>query len=82
VAGSLWHDRAAPEPQLLRIPDLIDLRGMGQSASLKVQRGTTSFFPGRESRTLGYNGSYLGPTLRVHSGDDVEVAVTNALGDD
>jgi FtsP/CotA-like multicopper oxidase with cupredoxin domain len=29
---------------------------------------------------MGYNDSYLGPTLRVHRGDDVEVAVTNALG--
>lgn len=29
VVGSLWHDCAAPQPQLLRITDLIDLRGMG-----------------------------------------------------
>ena len=32
--------------------------------------------------TLGYSGSYLGPTLRVHRGDEVEMAVTNALGED
>lgn len=40
------------------------------------------FFPGRESDTLGYNGSYLGPTIRVHRGDEVEIAVTNALSED
>ncbi|HEX2255194.1 MAG TPA: multicopper oxidase domain-containing protein [Afifellaceae bacterium] len=80
VASSLWRVAAA-EPQELRIPDLIDARSQGQSIALRAQASRTFFFPGRESRTLGYNGSYLGPTLRVHRGDDVEIAVTNALGE-
>ncbi|WP_205769673.1 multicopper oxidase family protein [Microvirga sp. KLBC 81] len=81
AASSSWRGAAA-EPRELRIPELIDARSQGQSISLKAQAGRTSFFPGRESRTLGYNGSYLGPTLRVHRGDDVEIAVTNALGEE
>lgn len=80
AASSVWRVEAA-EPHELRIPDLIDARRQGQSIALRAQAGRTSFFPGRESRTLGYNGSYLGPTLRVHRGDDVEIAVTNALGE-
>lgn len=82
LARSSWQVAAAAEPQPLRIPDLIDARKQGQAISLKAQAGSTTFFPGRESRTLGYNGSYLGPTLRLHRGDDVEVAVTNALAED
>ena len=65
--------------QALWIPPLLDAREQRQSLSLDVRRGTREFFPGRVSATLGYNGSYLGPTLRVHRGDDVQVAVTNGL---
>jgi FtsP/CotA-like multicopper oxidase with cupredoxin domain len=82
ISPPLWQATAATEPQLLKIPDLIDARKEGQSLALKVQAGTTAFFPGRESRTLGYNGSYLGPAIRLHRGDDVEIAVTNALSED
>jgi FtsP/CotA-like multicopper oxidase with cupredoxin domain len=82
ISHPLWQAAAAPEPQLLKIPDLIDARKEGQSLALKVQTGTTTFFPGQESSTLGYNGSYLGPVIRLHRGDDVEIAVTNALNED
>ena len=81
VGWSLLRPEAA-EPQALRIPALIDAREQGQSITLQVQQGSTEFFPGRGSRTLGYNGNYLGPTLRVHRGDDLEIAVTNALAED
>ena len=75
----LWR-AGSSEPQPLRIPPLLDARRQGQSISLTAQAGSTEFFAGRESRTLGYNGSYLGPTIRLHRGDDVQMAVTNALG--
>lgn len=73
-------DPAARNP--LHIPPLLDARALGQSIALKVQAGRTEFQPGVPSATMGYNGSYLGPTLRVHRGDDVEVAVTNALSEE
>lgn len=73
---------AAAERQPLRIPPLIDARTKGNAITLRAQAGTTEFFPGRSSATLGYNGSNLGPTIRVHQGDDVEIAVTNALNED
>ncbi|KGH10014.1 multicopper oxidase [Comamonas thiooxydans] len=82
AASSLWRPSFAAEARQLRIPELIDARDQGQSIALTAQVGKTSFFPGRESVTLGFNGSYLGPTLRVHRGDEVEVAVRNALGED
>lgn len=73
IGGATYAARsllgAAPsQPQVLRIPPLIDARKTGQAVSLKVQPGRTEFFPGRESATLGYNGNYLGPTIRLHGG--------------
>ena len=70
------------EPQSLRIPELLDARKQANAVSLQVQAGATEFFPGRASQTLGYNGSYLGPTIRVNRGDEVEIAVSNALKED
>jgi blue copper oxidase len=63
----------------LPIPRLLDAGEHGDAISLTVQSGETVFYPGRSSPTLGYNGGYLGPTLRVHRGQDVKVAVENRL---
>jgi len=88
AAGSLWAGSAlwsalradesgAGNP--LRIPPLLDARAHGQALALTAQSGQTEFFPGIASATLGYNGSHLGPTLRVHRGDDVQVSLHNTL---
>ena len=50
-----------------------------QVVNLRAQTGKTFFYPDRSSDTLGYNGGYLGPTLRVHRGDEVGIGVTNGL---
>ena len=47
-----------------------------------MRAARTQFFAGHESQTLGYNGNYLGPTIRLHRGDDVQMAVTNTLTQD
>ena len=73
---------AAAERQPLRMPPLIDARKEGNAVALRVQAGTTEFFPGRASASLGYSGSYLGPSIRVYQWDDVEIAVTNTLNED
>ena len=80
VPRPLWDASAATaQPQLLRVPDLLDARRQGNSVSLRVQAGNTEFFPGRTSKTLGYNGSHLGPTIRVNRGDEIEISVVNSL---
>lgn len=71
----------AAEPKPLRIPELIDARAQANGISLKAQEGRTSFFADRESASRGFNGSYLGPTLRLQRGDEIEVSVTNAMRD-
>jgi FtsP/CotA-like multicopper oxidase with cupredoxin domain len=71
--------RSARRP--LRIPPLLDARTPGQAIALSAQEGMEEFFPGSLSETFGYNGSYLGPTLRMHRGDDVQVTVANLLAE-
>lgn len=65
--------------QTLKIPQLIDAQSGGKALPLNVQAGQTEFFPGRLSPTLGYNGSYLGPTFRFRRGDSVQLSVRNGL---
>lgn len=68
----------AEEPPALPIPPLLDGAG-GRPLELTAQAGATEFFPGRPSATAGYNGSFLGPTLRLRSGTEVPVHVRNRL---
>lgn len=87
AVGAASHVKllAQPDPAArnrLRIPELIDARRQGQAIALEARFGRSEFFPGQQSLTMGYNGSYLGPTLRMQRGDDVEVAVSNSLDQD
>ena len=46
---------------------------------MNVQYGKKEFIEGQETETLGYNGDYLGPIIRVDKGDDVKINVANTL---
>ena len=48
---------------------------------LTLQNGTTQFYNGITTNTMGANGSLLGPTLILNQGDDVTINVHNQLGD-
>lgn len=65
---------ATAEPSELPIPPLID----GDSVSLTAA-WAKALPNGARSGTGGFNGDYLGPTIRVRSGHDVACAVTNTL---
>jgi blue copper oxidase len=73
---------AQDAPRRLPIPPLLDARAAGGAIQLTAQEGLTEFWPGQASPTAGYNGAYLGPTLRVHAGDDVRFTVTNRLAEE
>ncbi|MFC4123485.1 multicopper oxidase family protein [Nocardia rhizosphaerae] len=47
--------------------------------ALDMQTGTTEFDPGVATETWGFNGGYLGPTLRAARGERVRVLVRNQL---
>ncbi|RYL94989.1 copper oxidase [Sporolactobacillus sp. THM7-4] len=49
--------------------------------SVTAQQGTKDFIVGKKSATYGYNGDYLGPVIRVHRGEKVNITVHNDLGE-
>ncbi len=66
----------------LAIPPLAESRIASDGTrvfELTAQEGTTVFRDGVGTSTWGFNGSYLGPTLRAERGERVAVEVTNAL---
>jgi FtsP/CotA-like multicopper oxidase with cupredoxin domain len=68
--------------QRLRIPPLARSHTDGQGRrvfDLTAQEGTTELRPGTRTDTWGFNGSYLGPTLRAERGEQVALRVTNDL---
>ncbi|MCV2403973.1 multicopper oxidase domain-containing protein [Marinomonas sp. C2222] len=51
----------------------------GKHFELVVQEGRKTFLPNQESATFGFNGDYLGPTVRVSKGDYVHFNISNQL---
>lgn len=65
----------------LHIPPLIEgtLVGGVRQYELSAQAGRSRFLANLSTPTMGFNGAYLGPTLRCKTGDRVKIKVTNAL---
>lgn len=71
--------------QLLPIPPLLKDQNPDPKKGefhLTVQQSSTEFFKGKKAQTFGYNGSYLGPVIRVRKGEEVTVKVKNKLSED
>jgi FtsP/CotA-like multicopper oxidase with cupredoxin domain len=49
---------------------------------LTMQAGHKEFRPGLKTPTWGFNGDFLGPTLRARRGEKVQVRVRNKLGEE
>jgi FtsP/CotA-like multicopper oxidase with cupredoxin domain len=81
IPGSVTPVDEAEFTNELAIPPLAPSRVVDGTRvfSLTAQEGVTQFLPGVETRTWGYDGSYLGPTLRAERGERVAVEVTNDL---
>ena len=67
----------------LMIPPLLQPRVDGDEKvfELRIMRGQTALLPGKPADTAGFNGTFLGPTIRAHRGDKIRINVTNELGD-
>jgi FtsP/CotA-like multicopper oxidase with cupredoxin domain len=68
----------------LRIPPLaeshVDASGT-RIFNLTAQAGSTDFTEAGATETMGFNGTFLGPTLRAARGEKVAVNVTNQLAE-
>lgn len=67
--------------QSLFIPPLLkyDMQDGVKNFELKVQEGQHAFTDHNLSKTYGYNGDILGPTIRLQQGDKVNIHVNNTL---
>ena len=65
----------------LMIPPLMEGRKLGENRIFvfNLRHGEMEFLPGLRTPTLGVNGNYLGPTIRVKEGDHAYFFVTNRL---
>ncbi|MCK5248791.1 MAG: multicopper oxidase domain-containing protein, partial [Spirochaetaceae bacterium] len=77
-AAGIEGSEPLPIPPILEFESLM---GGTKLFYLEADEGQREFIPGKSTRTLGYNGDYLGPTIRVRRGDDVIVRVKNSLRD-
>ncbi|MBT4428905.1 MAG: multicopper oxidase domain-containing protein [Nitrospinaceae bacterium] len=68
---------------MLKIPPLLhgEKQGMERVYDLRLQRGNARFFKGYLTPTLGVNGNFLGPTVKMRTGEDVRLNVTNTIGE-
>lgn len=70
------HDRPLALPQL----DEGRVENGVRIFDLAIRGGQTEFFQGRPADTIGINADYLGPVLRMRTGETVRMNVTNDLG--
>ena len=78
AAALLPSQISAETGKPLAYPPLLDATSSRQFR-LTAQAGTTRFDGGAATQTLGYNQSYLGPTLRVMTDADTQAEVHNQL---
>jgi len=81
--SSIFVDKGVPFKNPLIIPD--ELQGTDVGGRLQydinLQKGNTTFIDGLSTPTWGANGSYLGPTIRLQNGANVDINFTNKLGE-
>ncbi|WP_404333161.1 multicopper oxidase family protein [Mesobacillus maritimus] len=73
-----------PSEKPLPIPPLLEDKNPNPDEAefhLTAQSSTSEFLPGQVTDTLGYNGSYLGPVIRVKKNEKVTVKVKNELAE-
>ncbi|MFI5966053.1 multicopper oxidase family protein [Streptomyces asoensis] len=82
TGGNADKAAAADATGTLTIPDLLEGTASGGTTTytLTAKTGTNEVISGVTSTTAGYNGSYLGPTMRWTKGDTVLMDFTNTLG--
>ena len=78
IAGYNNVASAGEATNQLYIPPLIDSRET-QPIALTIQHGQHQFYAGTPSETMGFNGDYLGPTIRLYKGEDSNIIFTNEI---
>ncbi|MCX4765160.1 multicopper oxidase domain-containing protein [Streptomyces sp. NBC_01275] len=84
LSGGNDKASAADATATLTIPDLATATTTDgvTTYTLEAAAGTNEVLSGVTSTTAGYNGSYLGPTMKWTNGETVLMNITNSLGAD
>jgi suppressor of ftsI len=76
--GDLLTPPKGFDGRALPIPPVLEPDGAGRYV-LRAQPGTTELVAGLRTRTWGFNGAMLGPTIRAPRGERVRMHVENAV---
>ncbi|WP_406006633.1 multicopper oxidase domain-containing protein [Streptomyces sp. NBC_00637] len=84
TGGNNSKASAADATGTLTVPDLLEATTTDGATTytLTAKAGTSEVLGGVTSTTAGYNGSYLGPTMKWTKGETVLMNFTNTLGAD
>ncbi|MBI9103981.1 MAG: multicopper oxidase domain-containing protein [Spirochaetales bacterium] len=74
IIPTLLSAEISVETQNLPIPPIIE----GNKIELDIQKGVLEL-PFGTSETLGFNGNYLGPTIRISNGDNANLILNNNI---
>ncbi|MFZ7234249.1 multicopper oxidase domain-containing protein [Avibacterium avium] len=74
IPSTLW----AADRQALTIPPLMETR-RGKPVFLEMNSTQTQLERGKSSEVWGFNGNYLGPTLKMRQGDFAKLNYRNSL---
>jgi FtsP/CotA-like multicopper oxidase with cupredoxin domain len=67
----------------LKIPPMLERDNEeGVVYTVRAQKGETEIFDGIKTKTYGYNGSFLGPMLRLEKGETVKIRTINELDEE
>lgn len=74
----ITHKVIAQSPTKLVVPDTIS----NASIDLLMHQDSVQFFPGQKTSTIGFNANkYLGPTIILNKGAEINISVTNKIID-
>lgn len=79
TSENLFFKNSLSIPPILEDKDESDTK---DEFNLSIQKGKVKFFNSLETNTYGYNGNFLGPVIRVKSGNEVKINVKNNLDED
>lgn len=87
MQGHMDHDNLPPVNDStgenpLAVPPALERGKDGVTYTVRAQKGKTEIFNGKETATLGYNGSFLGPMLRLEKGEKVKIRTINELDEE
>lgn len=76
----IYPNQSTSLPIPVLLDDINPIDGQAEF-NLSVQTGEMAFIEGKITPTLGYNGNYLGPVIKVSRNDQVVINVNNRLNE-